>query len=63
MLDPIAFAVTELSQAGEARRATATLARQLGMDQADCGNAAIMAIEVANNLVNTRGKATSCCGL
>lgn len=51
MLDPIAFAVTELSQAGEARRATATLTRRLGMDEADCGNAAIVATEVANNLV------------
>ncbi len=51
MHDPIAFPVTELSQAGEARRAVASLARRIGMSEADCGNAAIVAIEVANNLV------------
>ncbi|HEX7240337.1 MAG TPA: ATP-binding SpoIIE family protein phosphatase [Longimicrobiaceae bacterium] len=43
--------VTESSQAGEARREVARLARALGLDETDTGRAALVATELAGNLV------------
>ena len=42
--------VTEASQAGEARRVAAALARDLGFDEVEAGKAAIVASEAASNL-------------
>ncbi len=50
MPDSIAIAVTEASQVGEARRAVVALARALGFDEKGCGEAALVATEIANNL-------------
>ena len=43
--------VSDASHAGEARRAIARLARAAGMDETESGKAAIIATELANNLV------------
>lgn len=47
--------VSESSQAGEARRAARTLAERLEFDETDAGKAAILAAELATNLVKHTG--------
>lgn len=51
-------AVTEPSEAGEARRRVQRMAESLGLDETDAGRAALVATELAGNLV----KHTSCGG-
>ncbi len=48
---PIAIAVTESSQVGEARRAATALAARLGFNATDQGRAALIVTEAANNIV------------
>jgi anti-sigma regulatory factor (Ser/Thr protein kinase) len=45
------IAVTEASQAGEARRKAAALAEEMRMDETRCGEIALVATELATNLV------------
>jgi anti-sigma regulatory factor (Ser/Thr protein kinase) len=49
--DPLVLAVTEPSQVGDARRTATALAGALAFGQTRCGEVAIVATEVANNLV------------
>ncbi len=46
-----ALPITEASRVGEARRTASALARLLGFDETDCGKAALLATEVATNLL------------
>ncbi|MDX2213696.1 MAG: ATP-binding SpoIIE family protein phosphatase [Oculatellaceae cyanobacterium bins.114] len=55
MRDSIAIAVTESSQAGEARRASLALATRLGFKETERGKVGILVTEVANNLVHHGG--------
>jgi anti-sigma regulatory factor (Ser/Thr protein kinase) len=52
MTHPIAIAVSESSQVGEARRKAATLARELGFSDTAQGKVEIVVTELANNLVH-----------
>lgn len=47
----VAIEVVEASGAGEVRRTAVQLARSLGFDEVACGRVAIVATELANNLV------------
>src|SRR6478672_10929816 len=47
--------VRDVSQVGDARRKVLRLAQLAGMDEAAAGNAAIVATEMATNLVNHAG--------
>lgn len=47
----VAFAVHEVSQVGEARRAAVQLAETLGFDEVATGRVALVATELGNNLV------------
>jgi len=51
----ISIAVSEASQIGEARREAAQLAADLGFDEAGAGRAALVANELASNLVKHAG--------
>ena len=56
MTHPIAIAVSESSQVGDARRKAATLARDLGFSDTAQGKVEIVVTELANNLVHhTKG--------
>jgi anti-sigma regulatory factor (Ser/Thr protein kinase) len=47
--------VNDTSQVGEARRATADLARQLGFDETGCGKLSLVVVEAASNLIKHAG--------
>jgi anti-sigma regulatory factor (Ser/Thr protein kinase) len=49
--EPVALAVVELSQVGEARRTAALLGARLGFDETGCGKVALVVTEAATNLV------------
>ncbi len=49
--DPVALAVVEPSQAGEARRLASALARAVGFDPVGQGKIALVVTELANNLI------------
>jgi anti-sigma regulatory factor (Ser/Thr protein kinase) len=49
--DPVAIAVTEVTQVGEVRRAVAAFTTLLGFESAAASRASIVATEAANNLV------------
>ena len=51
-------AIRDASQVGEARRTVQQLARQRGLGEAVSGNAAIVATELANNLLRHAGEGT-----
>ena len=55
LTEPLAIQVDEASQAAEARRGAAGLAARLGFSEVDRGRAAIMATELAGNLVKHAG--------
>lgn len=51
MPEPVALAVAEVSQVGEARRAAVALAQSLGFDDVQRGKVALVVTETASNLV------------
>jgi anti-sigma regulatory factor (Ser/Thr protein kinase) len=51
-------AIRDASQVGEVRRAAQQLARQRGLGETACGNAAIVVTELANNLLRHAGEGT-----
>lgn len=52
MTNPLAIAIAEQSQVGEARRRATSLAANLGFNEIERGKVGIVATEVANNLLN-----------
>jgi anti-sigma regulatory factor (Ser/Thr protein kinase) len=55
VIHPVAIAVTEPSQVGEARRAVIQFAQLLGFTETRCGEAAIIVAEAASNLIKHAG--------
>lgn len=51
LIESLCLPITESSQTGEARRLTATMARQLGFDAVAAERAALVATEAATNLI------------
>src|SRR5262249_14792104 len=51
----ISIAISEASQVAEARREAATIAQHLGFSPADAGRAALVATELATNLIKHGG--------
>lgn len=52
----ICVAVTESNQVGEARREALRLGELVGLNEVDCGRAAIVATELATNLIRHAGR-------
>ncbi|MBL1178294.1 ATP-binding SpoIIE family protein phosphatase [Pantanalinema sp. GBBB05] len=52
MTEPIALAIVDSSQAGEARRKAIALSRRLGFSEVEQGKVGLVVTEVANNLAN-----------
>ncbi|WOD41914.1 ATP-binding SpoIIE family protein phosphatase [Nodosilinea sp. E11] len=55
MNESTAIAITEQSQAGEARRTSLALATRLGFDETERGKVGLLVTEVANNLIRHAG--------
>lgn len=51
LIEPLCLPITESSQAGEARRLTASMARQLGFDAVAAERASLVVTEAATNII------------
>ena len=51
MIESVAVPVVDMTQPGEARRAAAAMAKQLGFDETTVGRVAVVATEAATNIV------------